>query len=97
MKVVERVLEKRLLRILSVDEMQFDFMPERGTIDAVFLLRRMQGEYHAKGKEMYMCFVDLEKAFGRVSMKVLECTMWKKGIPEALVRSLMSLYEGAKT
>ena len=30
MKVVERVLEKRLV---SVDEMQFGFMPERGTID----------------------------------------------------------------
>ena len=28
MKVVERVLEKRLDRIVSVDEMQFEFMPE---------------------------------------------------------------------
>ena len=38
-------------------------MPERGTIDAVFILRRMQEEYYAKGKKLYMCFVDLEKAF----------------------------------
>ena len=37
-KVVERVL-KRLHRILTVDEMQFDYMTERGTIDAVFILR----------------------------------------------------------
>ena len=29
MKVVERVLEKRLSRIVSVDEIQFGFMPER--------------------------------------------------------------------
>ena len=29
MKVVERVLEKRLCEIVSVDEMQFGFMPER--------------------------------------------------------------------
>ena len=35
----------------------------RGTIDAVLFLRRMQEEYHAKGKKLYMCFVDLEKAF----------------------------------
>ena len=42
MRVVERVLEKRLCRIVSVDEMQFCFMPERGTIDAVFMLGRMQ-------------------------------------------------------
>ena len=48
MKVVERMLEERLCIIVSVDEMQFGFMPERGTIDAVFILRRMQEEYHAK-------------------------------------------------
>ena len=34
MKVVERVLEKRLSIIVSVGEMPFGIMPERGTIDA---------------------------------------------------------------
>ena len=48
MKVVERVLGKRLRRIVSVDEMQFGFMPERGTIVAVIIIRRLQEEYHAK-------------------------------------------------
>ena len=38
MKMVERVLEKRLHGIVSVDEIQFGFMSERGTIDAVFIL-----------------------------------------------------------
>ena len=46
---------------MSDDEMQLGFMPERGTIDAVFILRRMHEEYHAKGKKLCMCFVDLEK------------------------------------
>ena len=75
---MERVLEKRLRRILTVDEMQFGFMPDGGTIDAVFILRRMQEEYHAKEKTLYMCFVDLEKAFNIVLMKVLEWTMSRK-------------------
>ena len=44
-----------------------------------------------------MCFVDLEKAFDRVPRKVLKWAISKKGIPEVLVRSVMSLYEGAKT
>ena len=44
-----------------------------------------------------MCFVDLEKAFDRVPRKVLEWALRKKGIPDVLVRSVMSLFEGAKT
>ena len=46
---------------------------------------------------MYMCFVNLEKAFGRLPRKVLEWALRKRGIPEVLVGSVMSLYEGAKT
>ena len=40
------------------DEMQFGFfMPGKGTINAVFILRRLQEEYLDKEKKLYMCFV----------------------------------------
>ena len=96
-KIVEKVLVRRLQRMVEVDEMQFGFMPGKGTIDAVFLLRRLQEEYLDKEKKFYMCFVDLEKAFDRVQRKVLEWAMRKKGIQEVTVRAVMSLCEGAKT
>ena len=48
MKAVKMVLEKRLHRIVAVDEMQFGYMPERGTTDTVIILRRLQEEYDAK-------------------------------------------------
>ena len=41
MKVEEWVLEKRLCRIVTVDEMQFDYIPLRETIDVVFISRRV--------------------------------------------------------
>ena len=97
MKIVQKVLERRLRSMVKVDEMQFGFMPGKGTIDAVFILRRLQEEYLDKEKKLYLCFVDLEKAFDRVSRKVLERAMRKRGIPEAMVRAVLSLYEGAKT
>ena len=59
-------------RMVKVDEMQFGFMPGIGTIDAVFILRRLQEEYLDKEKKLYMCFVDLEKAFDKVPRKVLK-------------------------
>ena len=70
-------------------------MPERGTNAAVFILRRMQEEYHAKGKKSYMCFADLEKTLDRVRRKVLEWAMKKKRIPEFFVRSV-SLHKGGR-
>ena len=84
MKVVGRVLEKRPCGIVTVDEMQFDFMPKRGTIDATFILRRLQEEHHAKGKKLYMCFMNLEKASDRVPRKVLEWAMKKKRIQRSV-------------
>ena len=47
-------------------------------------------------EKSYMFFVALEKAFDRVPRIVFEWIMRKKGIPEVLVRSVMSLYEGKK-
>ena len=83
---------------MLMDEMQFGFMPAgKGMIDPVFILRRLQEEYLDKEKKLNMCLVDLEKAFDRVSRKVLEWAMRKRGIPKAMVRPVMSLYEGAKT
>ena len=77
--------------------MQFGFMPGNGTINAVYVARRIQEGYLAKQKKLYMCYVDLEKAFHRVLRKVVEWAMKNKGIPEALFRAVMSLYKGAKT
>ena len=50
--------------------MPFGFMPGKGTVDAIFIVRRMQKDYQKKDKKLYMCFVDKEKAFDRVRRKV---------------------------
>ena len=65
-------------------------------MDAIFIVMRMQ-DYQKKEKKLYMCFVDLEKAFDRVPRKVMKWTMRKKGLSEVMVRSVMRLYDGTKT
>ena len=46
-------------------------MLERGIIDAVVFLRKLQGEYHPKVKKLHMCFVDVANYFDR-ALKVFE-------------------------
>ena len=41
-------------------------MPERGAIDAIFIAHKMQKKYLGKKKNLYVVFVELEKAFDRV-------------------------------
>ena len=36
---------------------------------AIVVVRRMKEEYQRKDKKLYMCFVDMEKAFDKVPRK----------------------------
>ena len=46
--------------LVNLKGMQFGFMPGKATVDAIFIVRRMQEEYQKKDKKLYMCFVDME-------------------------------------
>ena len=71
-EMIKRVLERRIRSLVGVNEAQFGTMPGKGTTDALLLVSRLQEEHRAKDKRMYMCFVDLEKAFDRVPRRVME-------------------------
>ena len=49
-----------------IDESQFGYMPGRGTVDTIFIIRQLQEKYIGKNRKLYFGFVDLEKAFDRV-------------------------------
>ena len=53
--------------MVSIDDSQFGFVPERGTTDAIFVVWQLQKKYLAVNKMLCMAFVDLEKAFDNAS------------------------------
>ena len=69
MKILERIVDGFIRQLVSIDNTQFDFVPGRGTTDAIFVVRQLQEKYLAANKRLYMAFIDLEKAFDRVSRK----------------------------
>jgi hypothetical protein len=97
MKVFERVIEKKVRERVKLDSMQFGFRPGRGTTDAIFIIRQIQEKYLAKGRDVWMAFVDLEKAFDRVPREVLWWALRSAGIEEWIVNVIKSLYCGAST
>ena len=71
MKIVKGVLERQIRTHISLNKIQFGFMPGKETMNAIFTERRMQEKYQKKDKRLYMCYVDMEKAFDRVPRKVM--------------------------
>jgi len=97
MKVFERVIEARLRNRVKIDDMQFGFSPGKGTTDAIFIIRQLQERFLDKKKELWMAFVDLEKAFDRVPREVLWWALRKLGVDEWLINVVKSMYDGATT
>ena len=64
-------MDEHLREVVDIDKMQYGFMPERGTVDAVFVLRRLTGKVRATNKKLFFVFVDLKKAFDRVPREVI--------------------------
>ena len=94
MKVLGRVLEKRIRWQVSIDNMQFGFMPGMGTTHAIFIMRQVQEKHQAKKKKMYYAFVDVEKAFDRVQREVVRWAVRKLGVNDWLLRSYGIVYRG---
>ena len=92
-----KVLEKRIRCQVSIDNMQFGFMPGKGTTDAIFIMRQVQEKHQAKKKKMYYALVDIEKAFDRVPREVVRWALRKLGVDEWLIRTVMALYIEACT
>ena len=52
MKVIERIFERRLQKVVKLDEMQMGFMPDRGTTDAIFIMRQLLEKYEMAGRDL---------------------------------------------
>ena len=95
MKLLERVLDSLIRQMVNIDEMQFGFVPSRGTSDAAFIIRQLGEKHLSSNKLLYIAFVDLEKAFDRVPRSVLWWAMRTLGVEEWAVRVVQAMYDGA--
>ena len=71
LKVIERVLERITCTVVEIDEIQFGFVPGKGTTDGIFILRQLQEKHLEQSKTLYLAFVDLEKTFYSFNMELI--------------------------
>jgi len=80
-----------------INDMQFGFRPGKGTTDPIFIVKQIQERYFEKKKDLWMAFVDLEKAFDRVPREVVWWALRSLGVEEWLVAVIRAMYEGVTT
>jgi len=97
MKLWERVIERRLRMDISISENQFGFKPDRSTIEAIYLLRKLMGLYRDRKVDLHMVFIDLEKAYDRVLREVLWRCLEETGVLPWYIRIIKDMYGGGRT
>ena len=58
--------------VVDIDKTQYGFMLGRGTLDAVFVLMRLTENFRFKNQNLFLIFVDLEKAFDGVPRELFD-------------------------
>ena len=93
-KIMLRILARRLERIAEgyISPNQFGFRKEKGTREAIGILKSICERSLEFGNNVYTCFVDLEKAFDRVDWKLLLDTLTEIGVDWRDRRMIRNLY-----
>ena len=95
LKLVERVLDARIRRIVEGDfrEEQQGSRKGRGTADGMYVLRQMVEKRLEVQGSMALGFVDLEKDFDTVPREMVMARLRWMGVPEAEVRMVEGMYK----
>lgn len=90
LQILKDRLESKIEAQLGQD--QFGFRRGRGTRDAIGAMRLLSERFLEANKQLYVCFIDYEKAFDRVDWKKLLEIMKAVGIDWRDRRAIGNLY-----
>jgi hypothetical protein len=96
-KLWERIIEHRLRGVTNFIENQFGFMPGRLTIGAIFLIRRLMERYREQKKDLHMVFIDLEKAYDKVSKNIMWWALQKHKVSTKYITLIKDMYDNVVT
>jgi Reverse transcriptase (RNA-dependent DNA polymerase) len=90
------VIEYRLRKMTTVSKNQFGFMPEKSTMEAIFLIRQLMERYREQ-KDLHMIFIDLEKAYDKILRNIMWWALKRKLVPTKYVTLIKDMYTNVVT
>ena len=96
LKIIARHLSEYCERVGILPEEQSGFRPNRSTTDMMFVIRRLQELAQKKRIPLYVCFIDLTKAYGSVDRTLLWTVLDRFGVPQNMISVIRQLHDGMR-
>ena len=73
-------------------ENQFGVKKQHGTDTCIYVMKEIINRYHRLGSSIYLCFLDVSKAFDRINHDILFKKLVNRNVPAYIVRLLVFWY-----
>ena len=78
-------------------EEQNGFRSNRSTTDMMFVIRRLQKLARKKRISLYVCFIDLTKAYDSIDRTLLWTVLARFGVPQRMISVIRQFHDGMRT
>ena len=96
LKIIARRLSEYCERVGILPEEQSAFRPNRSTTDTMFVIRRLQELARKKRIPLYVCFIDLTKAYDSVDRTLFWTVLARFGVPQIMMSVISQFHDGMR-
>ena len=94
LKIIARRLSEYCERVGILPEEQNGFRSNRSTTDIMFVIRRLQELARKKSIPLYVCFIDLTKAYDPVDRNLLWTVLTRFDVPQNVISVIRQFHDG---
>ena len=96
-KMFSRIILNRIQDLINcqLSEIQSGFRPNRSTMDQIFTLKMTMEKRREFNKPLFMCFIDITKAYDSINRELLWKVCLNYGVTPKLVNLLKLLYKNS--
>ena len=95
-KLFSLIMYNRLLNWSKLNDIfienQFGFLPNRSTVDCLFILHALISKALNDGQKVHCAFIDFRKAFDKIERNILWCKLVNYGISSKMLSILKAMY-----
>ena len=96
LKIIARRFSEYYERMGILPEEQSGFRPNRSTTDVMFMIRGLQKLVRKKRIPVYVCFIDLTKAYDFVDRTLLWTVLARFGVPHNMISVIRQFHDGMR-